>query len=136
MKRYFCKGKKDFCNDIEACSECKFVDGSGVISEVEVNEMLCSLLNGEIGLDRLRELVEADIVGRCIVLPKDEMLYHLEEAIDGSEKWISNKPIVDVYFKVGWGIATLAYSIFDIGKKVFFDRKSAEIALKELLKGE
>lgn len=79
MERYFCNGKKDFCGNIEACSECKFADGSGVISEVEVNEMLCSLLSGEIGLDRLRELVEADRAGRCIVLPEDGMLYHLEE---------------------------------------------------------
>lgn len=99
-------------------------------------ETLSDIIGINCDFFRLRELVKADRDGRCIILPKDGMLYYLEEAIDGSEKWIGNKPIVDVYFKVGWGIATLSYSIFDIGKKVFFDRKSAEIALEELLKGE
>lgn len=42
-------------------------------------------------IDRLRKLAQADREGRCMVLPKDGMVYYIEEA--GGEKWIGNKPI-------------------------------------------
>ena len=45
-------------------------------------------------IDRLRELAQADREGRCMVLPKDGMVYYIEEA--GGEKWIGNKPIQQV----------------------------------------
>ena len=46
------------------------------------------------GVSRLRELAQADREGRCVVLPKDGMVYYIEEA--GGEKWIGNKPIQQV----------------------------------------
>lgn len=72
------------------------------------------------------ELVEADRDGRCVVLPKDGMVYYIEEA--GGEKWIANKPIQQITVKCGWGIASLEFSLLDTGK--WFTREAAETALK------
>lgn len=80
----------------------------------------------EIPTERLRELVEADRDGRCVVLPKDGMVYYIEEA-DG-EKWVANKPIQQITIKCGWGLASLEFSLFDAGK--WFTREAAEAALK------
>ena len=38
----------------------------------------------DFGVDRLRELIQADREGRCVVLSKDGMVYYIEEA--GGEK--------------------------------------------------
>lgn len=79
-------------------------------------------------LDRLRELVEADKANRCIVLPKDGMIYYIEES-DG-ERWIGNKPIQDIIFLYGWGLASLKSSISEIGKTKHFTREAAEATLE------
>lgn len=75
---------------------------------------------------RLRELVDADKESRVVVLPKDGMVYYIEEA--GGEKWIANKPIQQITVKCGWGIASVEFSLFDTGK--YFCREAAEAALK------
>lgn len=75
-------------------------------------------------LDRLRELVQADRDGRCVVLPQDRMIYFHEESIDGDERWVGNWPIKDVLLKCGFGIASLTYSIKDVGKKNIFPQRS------------
>ena len=77
-------------------------------------------------IDRLRELAEADREGRCMVLPKDGMVYYIEEA--GGEKWIGNKPIQQVILRCGFGMALLEFSLFDKGK--YFSRAEAEEALR------
>ena len=77
-------------------------------------------------IDRLRELAEADREGRCMVLPKDGMVYYIEEA--GGEKWIGNKPIQQVILRCGFGMALLEFSLFDKGK--YFSRAEAEAALR------
>lgn len=84
------------------------------------------ILGFDYDLDHLRELVEADRDGRCVVLPKDGMVYYIEEA--GGEKWIANKPIQQITVKCGWGIASLEFSLLDTGK--WFTREAAETALK------
>ena len=76
--------------------------------------------------DRLRELAQADREGRCVVLPKDGMVYYIEEA--GGEKWIGNKPIQQVILRCGFGMALLEFSLFDKGK--YFSRAEAEEALR------
>lgn len=76
--------------------------------------------------DRLRELVEADRDGRCVVLPKDGMVYYIEEA--AGEKWVANKPIQQITVKCGWGVASIEFSLFDAGK--YFTREAAKAALK------
>ena len=79
-----------------------------------------------IPLERIRELVEAAREGRCVVLPKDGMVYYIEEA--GGEKWIGNKPIQQVILRCGFGMALLEFSLFDKGK--YFSRAEAEDALR------
>lgn len=83
-------------------------------------------LTAKTPLDRLRELAEADREGRCVVLPKDGMVYYIEEA--GGEKWIGNKPIQQVILRCGFGMALLEFSLFDKGK--YFSRAEAEEALR------
>lgn len=93
------------------------------------------ILGDSYDLDRLRELVESDRDGRCVVLPKDGMVYFHEESIDSGEKWVGNWPIKDVLLKCGFGIASLTYSIQDVGNKIYFDREDAEAALRRKQKG-
>ena len=76
--------------------------------------------------ERLRELVQADKEGRCVVLPKDGMVYYIEES--GGEKWIGNKPIQQVVLRCGFGMALLEFSLFD--KCKYFSRAEAEQALR------
>ena len=84
------------------------------------------ILGDEYDLDRLRKLAQADREGRCMVLPKDGMVYYIEEA--GGEKWIGNKPIQQVILRCGFGMALLEFSLFDKGK--YFSRAEAEEALR------
>lgn len=84
------------------------------------------ILGDEYDPDRLCELVEADRDGRCVVLPKDGMVYYIEEA--GDEKWVANKPIQQITVKCGWGLASLEFSLLDTGK--YFSREAAEAELE------
>mgnify|MGYP005781833451 CR=1 FL=1 len=83
------------------------------------------ILGDEYDLDELREMVQTKREGRCVVLPKDGMVYYIEEA--GGEKWIGNKPIQQVVLRCGFGMALLEFSLFDKGK--YFSRAEAEAAL-------
>ena len=84
------------------------------------------ILGDEYDLGKLMELVQAKREGRCVVLPKDGMVYYIEEA--GGEKWIGNKPIQQVVLRCGFGMALLEFSLFDKGK--YFSRAEAEAALR------
>lgn len=86
----------------------------------------------DIQTDRLRELSQADREGRFVVLPKDGMVYYIEEA--GGEKWIGNKPIQQVVLRCGFGMALLEFSLFDKGK--YFSRAEAEAALRREQDGQ
>lgn len=129
MKRFFCFGKRDFC-DVTCHTNCKFWNSKGG-KYAEKGELTAKDVIGEYSnLDRLRELIEADCDGRCILLPKDGMIYYLEKDIDGDGKWVSNKPIKDICFKVGWGLVTLSFYLSEVGTKIFFNRQDAEDALR------
>lgn len=69
MERYFCRDKKDYCDKELACRDCEFAKGSGIINGVYVEDVLSTLFGENYDLDRLKELVEADRDGRCVVLP-------------------------------------------------------------------
>ena len=69
MELVFCKDKKDFCNFIESCLKCKFAKGNGVISGYIAHDLLATLFGIDYDLARLRELVQADIDGRCMIPP-------------------------------------------------------------------
>ena len=114
--------------DPEAIERMVDAYGRGLTLREDAAERL-ELMRG-ISTARLRELAEADKDGRCVVLPKDGMLYFLEESIDSGEKWVGNWPVKDVFFKCGFGIASLSYSIQDIGSKIYLTREAAEAALK------
>ena len=79
------------------------------------------ILGDEYDLDELSETIQAKREGRCVVLPKDGMVYYIEEA--GGEKWIGNKPIQQVILRCGFGMALLEFSLFDKGK--YFSRAEA-----------
>ena len=93
-------------------------------------------------LDRLKELVEADREGRCIVLPckVGDKVYciqsYFNDAKMRSEKKVKCR-IVDFVqsfpdlFECKWKI----YKFEDIGKTVFLTREEAEAAL-ERMEGE
>ena len=105
------------------------VKGMSIFDIEEAIDRLASIediLGDEYGLDELRELVQAKREGRCVVLPKDGMVYYIEEA--GGEKWIGNKPIQQVILRCGFGMALLEFSLFDKGK--YFSRAEAEEALR------
>ena len=94
--------------------------------DVENGYMKSTARRYGISVDRLRELAQADREGRCVVLPKDGMVYYIEEA--GGEKWIGNKPIQQVVLRCGFGMALLEFSLFDKGK--YFSRAEAQAALR------
>ena len=60
MSRWFCFGKKDFCDNVEECRYCKFADGSGSLSEDKIGLVLSNIFGDDYDIDRLKELVEAD----------------------------------------------------------------------------
>lgn len=69
MERFFCFGKKDFC-DSELCSlDCEFCDDSGGIEGNNLEIIFERIFGKDYDLSRLRELVQADREGRCVVLP-------------------------------------------------------------------
>lgn len=81
--------------------------------------------------DRLRELVQADMEGRCVVLPAriGSKVYRIECVKDG-----------DTY-EIGIGEHVFDYLLFaterkNIGNTIFFTREAAEAALKEREKNE
>ncbi len=100
--------------------------------DVENGYMKSTARRYGISVDRLRELAQADREGRCVVLPKDGMVYYIEEA--GGEKWIGNKPIQQVVLRCGFGMALLEFSLFDKGK--YFSRAEAEAALRREQDGQ
>ena len=98
-----------------------------------------SILGDDYDLDRLRELVEADQEGRCVVLPckLHDKVFFIENGcvketeVDAFHNWTSGL----------WKISTHTDRMFDhwkgyeidfagIGKTVFLTREAAEDALK------
>ena len=55
MGRWFCFGKKDFCDAIEGCRFCEFADGSGSVSEDKISLVLSKIFGEDYNLDRLKE---------------------------------------------------------------------------------
>ena len=102
------------------------------------------ILGDEYNLDRLRELVQADREGRCVVLDvkigqkmwilyaeeygDDETAQPLEVEVDG----ISLNAEHEVYYFVKplFGMYIDPFSHKDIGKTVFLTRAEAEAALR------
>lgn len=74
MERFFCFGKRDFC-DSELCSPiCEFCDDSGGLEWNQLEIVFESIFGEGYDLSRLRELVQADRDGRCVISPKEGVL--------------------------------------------------------------
>lgn len=69
MEHFFCFGKTDFC-DSELCSpDCEFCDNSGGLEWNQLEIVFESIFGNDYDLSRLRELVQSDRDGRCVVIP-------------------------------------------------------------------
>ena len=109
------------------------------------------ILGDNYDLDRLRELVEADRDGRCVVLPcKDwlEIVFGEQETFYGIDHDYEENPVREITvcneerftWYDGWETVVLKgsdkngldweFSPEDIGKTVFLTREAAEAALK------
>ena len=56
MERFFCFGKKDFCENDDACFGCEFETGDGGITESKLSAIFEKFLGENYDLDRLRNL--------------------------------------------------------------------------------
>lgn len=128
MDRFFCYGKKDFCNGENSdCNECSFRNDNGGVEEGLLLEILHGVFGDDYDLDRLRELVEADRDGLCVVLPCKigtpvyRILWHCGCAAmdDESYKYVS--------FPVPFAFDM----INQFGKSVFLTSEEADEAMKE-----
>lgn len=71
MNRFFCFGKKDFCDEKVCPMECAYCDGSGGEYRDDYWYEVERIIGSEYDLNHLLELVEADRDGRIILRPKD-----------------------------------------------------------------
>lgn len=60
MGRWFCFGKKDFCDGIEDCLSCEFANWEGSVKEDKISLILSKIFGEDYDLGRLKELVEKD----------------------------------------------------------------------------
>lgn len=93
-----------------------------------------NILGGNYDLNRLRELVEADRDGRCVVLPckiDDDVYINLfGRTLDATVISISELASTPTY-KAMYGIRLCyIFKADDVGRTVFLTREAAEEALK------
>lgn len=157
MSRWFCFGKKDFCDDIENCFSCKFANGDGSVSEDKIRLILSGIFGDDYGLDRLKELVQADREGKYVVLPcKDwlEIVFGEQKVFYGIDMEYIEHPIreisVDSSSRCTWydGWKNVVIKGYDengfdwdfepeeIGETVFLTREEAEAALEKMKEGD
>lgn len=81
MEKYFCYGKKNFCDSFDKCRFCKFADGTGCVDGKLAHSILSGIFGEDYDLDRLKELVQADREGRCAVTPckQGDIVYLITE---------------------------------------------------------
>lgn len=140
MSRCFCLGKKDFCDGIEDCLSCEFANWEGSVKEDEISLILSKIFGEDYNLDRLKELVEADRDGRCVVLPCKigDTIYDIQMGK------ITEKTIISIPFLLSKSVNHLCLHAINIrnaittidtenlGKTVFLTREEAESALKKM----
>ena len=120
-----CKSRDD-----EGCNGCPIADAFDRLAAIE------NILGDDYDLDRLKELVQADREGRCVVHPlksDDEVYIILLSRVFlfevTSAVWYRESPI----YKAMHGIhLCYVFNQDDIGKTVFLTREDAEAALEEM----
>lgn len=55
MSRWFCFGKKGFCDSIDKCRFCKFADGTGCVNGELDHSILYGIFGEDYDIDRLKE---------------------------------------------------------------------------------
>ena len=141
--KYYMKCSETCPDDCEEICDCEEFDGF-------VNRLgsIEDILGADYDLNRLRELVEADRAGRCVVLP---VLPALRPGTCGSEIYIlldSGEIVEDCVNDILIGLNSrgemnLIFSTFDsgdfetadVGKRIFWDVEAAQQAASSL-KGE
>ena len=135
-ERYFCFGKQGICEE-ETCARCDFCDDEGGVDGETLDKIFKGLFGEEYDIDRLRELVQADREGRCVVLPVKlgdkvyRIMYRVNEETQKSEKCVDAgtvdfiQSVPDLFVSNGF-----VYKFTEIGKTVFLSREEAEAALK------
>ena len=135
-ERYFCFGKQGICEE-ETCARCDFCDDEGGVDGETLDKIFKGLFGDEYDIDRLRELMQADREGRCVVLPVklgdkvyrimcrvNEETQKAEKCADaGTVDFIQSVP--DLFVSNGF-----VYKFTEIGKTVFLSCEAAEAALK------
>lgn len=129
------------CPEDVGCNECVYGRKNNRLATIE------DILGDEYDLDKLRELVEADRDGRCVVLPckvGDAVWMITERRARRVERWIVHR----AYKRDGGGwcfdlknmmlsqkrpneFEMCKRAISSFGKTVFLTREAAEAALKK-----
>lgn len=64
MNRFFCFGKRAFCDISKGergeCDGCEFLDGNGGVDEHKIDMIMRRMYGDEYGIERVQQLVEAD----------------------------------------------------------------------------
>ena len=135
-ERYFCFGKQGICEE-ETCARCDFCDDEGGVDGETLDKIFKGLFGEEYDIDRLRELMQADREGRCVVLPVKlgdkvyRIMYRVNEETQKAEKCVDAgtvdfiQSVPDLFVSNGF-----VYKFTEIGKTVFLSREEAEAALK------
>lgn len=132
---YYMKCSQTCLNDCQDICECEGFDRTiNKLGEIE------DILGGDYDLDRLRELVEADRDGRCVVLPcqvgdtiyKLFLGYSIKLEVERIVRWSNGCWKVNAHTDrkyTDWKGFEIDFS--DFGKTVFLTREAAEAALKQ-----
>ena len=126
------------CPEDTLCTSCVYGQKNNRLADIE------DILGDNYDLDRLKQLIEADREGRCVVLPckVGDRLYTIRTIQDGSftlEVYDSGKirqisvNTNGTFFLVDYGHSLSANNF---GKIVFRTREAAESALKALKERE
>lgn len=130
MERFFCYGKKDFCAGEDSdCNECNFENDAGGVEEELLLEIFHGVFGDDYDMNRLRELVEADRDGRCVMLPckVGDMVYSAFPLCGVNNHEIRK---LEINSDGAFACSALMIPLSDFNKTVFLTREAAEAALE------
>lgn len=128
-----CKSRDD-----EGCNGCPIANAFDRLAAIE------DILGDDYDLDRLKELVQADKEGRCVLLPckVEDKLYKI------SENGVKEVVVQSIVFMLSHTVNHLTVHVAnergamteietkDFGKTIFLTRKEAEAALERMKRNE
>lgn len=154
-KEYGCDVTPESVMDGDNCAECDCPVAILNILGIQAAEnnarlkMIEKILGNDYDLDRLKELIEADREGRCVVLPvKVGDIVYTNISVLGDRYRNAERPYPVKVIFVGIGEGSVYFNVeYDngrifpfegrnIGKTIFFTREEAESALKVMKERE